>query len=90
MSLSPQQPCTLAARSGVDQDVAHGSVMPPLYLSSNYAFEGFDRKGGWSVTFRDGTITPARATRPATFSATRSPALNMGPAASSPPPAWPP
>lgn len=37
-------PRTVAARTGVDQDTAHGAVMPPLYLSSNYSFAGFDRK----------------------------------------------
>jgi cystathionine gamma-synthase len=35
---------TICARSGVDQDSAHGAVMPPLYLSSNYSFAGFDQK----------------------------------------------
>ena len=35
---------TLCARSGVDQDTAHGAVMPPLYLSSNYSFAGFEQK----------------------------------------------
>lgn len=35
---------TICARSGVDQDPAHGAVMPPLYLSSNYSFAGFDQK----------------------------------------------
>jgi cystathionine gamma-synthase len=35
---------TLCARSGVDQDPAHGAVMPPLYLSSNYSFAGFEQK----------------------------------------------
>jgi len=28
----------------VDTDTAHGSVMPPLYLSSNYSFAGFEQK----------------------------------------------
>ena len=37
-------PRTIAARHGVDTDSAHGSVMPPLYLSSNYSFAGFDQK----------------------------------------------
>ena len=31
----PADPRTIAARSGVDTDTAHGAVMPPLYLSSN-------------------------------------------------------
>lgn len=35
---------TLCSRAGVDQDPAHGAVMPPLYLSSNYSFAGFDQK----------------------------------------------
>jgi cystathionine gamma-synthase len=37
-------PRTVAARTGVDQDTAHGAVMPPLYLSSNYSFAGFNQK----------------------------------------------
>jgi cystathionine gamma-synthase len=40
----PHDVRTLCARSGVDQDSAHGAVMPPLYLSSNYSFAGFDQK----------------------------------------------
>ena len=40
----PTDPRTIAARIGVDQDSAHGAVMPPLYLSSNYSFAGFDQK----------------------------------------------
>ncbi len=43
-SRSPADPRTIAARTGVDQDTAHGAVMPPLYLSSNYSFAGFDQK----------------------------------------------
>ena len=35
---------TIAARAGVDNDAAHGAVMPPLYLSSNYSFAGFAQK----------------------------------------------
>lgn len=40
----PADPRTIAARSGVDTDTAHGAVMPPLYLSSNHSFAGFDQK----------------------------------------------
>ena len=40
----PADPRTIATRSGVDTDTAHGAVMPPLYLSSNYSFAGFDQK----------------------------------------------
>ena len=35
---------TLLARAAIDQDSVHGSVTPPLYLSSNYAFEGYNKK----------------------------------------------
>lgn len=39
-----RHPCTAAARHGVDADPAHGAVMPPLYLSSNFSFEGLEGK----------------------------------------------
>ncbi len=29
---------------GVDTDTAHGAVMPPIYLTTNYSFEGFGQK----------------------------------------------
>lgn len=32
---------TILASTAVDADPTHGAVMPPLYLSSNYSFEGF-------------------------------------------------
>ncbi|MET0337318.1 MAG: cystathionine gamma-synthase [Caulobacter sp.] len=35
---------TLTARAGVDTDPAHGAVMPPLYLTSNFSFAGFEQK----------------------------------------------
>jgi cystathionine gamma-synthase len=35
---------TIVAEAGVDDDAAHGSVMPPIYLSSNYSFDGFGGK----------------------------------------------
>ena len=44
MTARPANPHTIAARTGVDTDTAHGAVMPPLYLSSNYSFAGFDQK----------------------------------------------
>jgi cystathionine gamma-synthase len=31
---------TRAVRAGIDTDTQHGAVMPPLYLSSNFAFAG--------------------------------------------------
>lgn len=35
---------TIVAEAGVDEDAAHGAVMPPIYLSSNYSFDGFGGK----------------------------------------------
>jgi len=47
---------TLAARYGVDSDEAHGAVMPPLYLTTNFAFEGFGQKRDYDYT-RSGNPT---------------------------------
>jgi cystathionine gamma-synthase len=35
---------TSTVRAGIDKDSQHGSVMPPLYLSANYSFEGLGGK----------------------------------------------
>lgn len=35
---------TILASAAIDCDAAHGAVMPPLYLSSNYSFEGLGQK----------------------------------------------
>ena len=35
---------TSAVRAGIDTDEQYGSVMPPLYLSSNYSFDGLNGK----------------------------------------------
>lgn len=56
MTHRPANPHTIAARTGVDTDTAHGSVMPPLYLSSNYSFAGFDQKRGYDYS-RSGNPT---------------------------------
>ena len=50
------EPCTTAARNGVAIDEAFGAVMPPLYLSSNFSFEGFDQKRRYDYT-RSGNPT---------------------------------
>ncbi len=34
---------TTAVRAGIDTDLQHGSVTPPLYLSSNYSFEDLNK-----------------------------------------------
>jgi cystathionine gamma-synthase len=47
---------TRAVRAGVDTDRQHGSVMPPLYLSSNYSFDGFGGKRAYDYS-RSGNPT---------------------------------
>jgi cystathionine gamma-synthase len=42
--LKTASPATRAVNIGIDSDPAHGAVMPPIYLSSNYTFEGFGKK----------------------------------------------
>jgi cystathionine gamma-synthase len=50
---------TISCRAGVDADTAHGSVMPPLYLSANYSFSDFNEKRAYDYT-RSGN--PTRST----------------------------
>ncbi|NRA85278.1 MAG: cystathionine gamma-synthase [Gammaproteobacteria bacterium] len=38
--LSPE---TIAVRTGIDTDTQYGAVVPPIYLSSNYTFKGFNQ-----------------------------------------------
>ncbi|MDC7683849.1 cystathionine gamma-synthase [Asticcacaulis sp. BYS171W] len=35
---------TKVVNIGIDTDKAHGAVMPPIYLSTNFSFEGFGKK----------------------------------------------
>ena len=42
--LKTARAATRAVNIGIDSDPAHGAVMPPIYLSSNYTFEGFGKK----------------------------------------------
>lgn len=50
------QSATLTARAGVETDTAYGAVMPPLYLSSNFTFDGFKGKRQYDYT-RSGNPT---------------------------------
>ena len=52
-SRSPQ---TIAASNGIATDSAFGAVVPPIHLSSSYAFEGFGRAGRYDYT-RSGNPT---------------------------------
>ena len=49
-------PSTLAVRTGIETDAQHGSVVPPLFLSSSYTFDGFNRKRPYNYT-RSGNPT---------------------------------
>jgi cystathionine gamma-synthase len=37
-------PRTVAVRAGLESDAEHGAVVPPVYLSSTYTFEGLNRR----------------------------------------------
>jgi cystathionine gamma-synthase len=54
--VSARCPATAAVRAGIDADTAFGAVTPPLVLSSNFSFEGFDRKRRYDYT-RSGNPT---------------------------------
>jgi cystathionine gamma-synthase len=47
---------TRAARAAIESDTQHGAVVPPLHLSSNYAFAGFGEKRQYDYT-RSGNPT---------------------------------
>jgi cystathionine gamma-synthase len=47
---------TRAVRAGIATDTQHGAVVPPLHLSSNFAFAGFNRKRKYDYT-RSGNPT---------------------------------
>jgi cystathionine gamma-synthase len=47
---------TIAVANGIGEDSAFGAVTPPLYLSSNFTFEGFERPRQYDYT-RSGNPT---------------------------------
>ncbi|MCL6698150.1 cystathionine gamma-synthase [Sphingomonas sp. NSE70-1] len=51
-----QSLATRAVRAGIDTDPTHGAVAPPLYLSANFNFDGFDGKRRYDYT-RSGNPT---------------------------------
>jgi len=51
-----RNPATIAARHGIASDAAHGAVVPPLYLSTNFTFEGLGRRRRYDYT-RSGNPT---------------------------------
>ncbi|HEY3258588.1 MAG TPA: cystathionine gamma-synthase [Gemmatimonadaceae bacterium] len=53
---SRQRASTRAVRAGIATDQHHGAVVPPLHLSSTFAFEGFGKKRFYDYT-RSGNPT---------------------------------
>src|SRR3546814_2586803 len=49
-------PATRAGRAGIDRDPGFGAVTPPLVLSSNFSFAGFNDKRRYDYT-RSGNPT---------------------------------
>ena len=47
---------TIAVRAAIESDTQHGAVVPPLYLSSNFAFAGYGEKREYDYT-RSGNPT---------------------------------
>ncbi|HSK33005.1 MAG TPA: PLP-dependent transferase, partial [Propionicimonas sp.] len=48
--MTEQSPRTRAVRAGINTDTAHGAVVPPVYLSTTYAFDGFDLPGEYDYS----------------------------------------
>jgi cystathionine gamma-synthase len=46
----PRQPATRAVRAGIATDLHHGAVVPPIHLSSTFAFEAFGKKRLYDYT----------------------------------------
>jgi cystathionine gamma-synthase len=51
-----RRPSTRAVRAGIAADKHHGAVIPPIHLSSTFAFDGFGQKGVYDYT-RSGNPT---------------------------------
>ncbi len=60
--MTEQSPQTRAVRAGINTDVAHGAVVPPIYLSTTYAFEAFNSPGQYDYS-RSGNPTRDSAGR---------------------------
>src|SRR6476469_53076 len=56
MSGAGPSPTTRAVSAGIDCDSAFGAVTPPLVLSSNFSFAGFNAKRAYDYT-RSGNPT---------------------------------
>ena len=45
-----RRPATRAVRAGIATDLHHGAVVPPIHLSSTFAFDGFGKKRLYDYT----------------------------------------
>ena len=45
-----RKPSTCAVRAGIATDLHHGAVVPPIHLSSTFAFDGFGKKRLYDYT----------------------------------------
>ncbi len=54
--MNTAQQSTKIVRSGIESDTQHNAVIPPIYLSSNFAFEEFGKPGKYDYT-RSGNPT---------------------------------
>jgi cystathionine gamma-synthase len=54
--MSRLRPETLAVNQGINKDKNHGAVIPPVYMTSTFAFSGFEQKGEYDYT-RSGNPT---------------------------------
>ena len=54
--LHQRSPVTTGVKAGIESDTQHGAITPPLYLSSNYSFAGFDNPRQYDYT-RSGNPT---------------------------------
>jgi len=54
--MTARRPATTAVRAGIASDLHHGAVMPPIHLSANFTFAGFDEKRAYDYT-RSGNPT---------------------------------
>lgn len=51
-----RSPATTAVRAALETDTQHSAVVPPIHLTSTYAFSGFGEKGAYDYT-RSGNPT---------------------------------
>lgn len=49
-SIGERDPRTIAAANGIASDDSYGAVVPPLYLSSTFAFSGFEKHRGYEYS----------------------------------------